>query len=90
MLSDYLNDKFIGSTVAKIIASFQNTNPRYRMVLRVPARFADNVTLFLRRAIKPEYRFFRRAGGGPRRDPQQLTCKVADATYFKFYIERKH
>jgi len=88
MLSDYLKPEYKDTDVARVIAKFQNTNPAYRMVLRVPVAYADTVTAFLKRSVSDNYTFHRRAGGGVRRDSMALTCRVADATYFKFYFDK--
>ncbi len=89
MLSDYLKDEHKNTVPARIAAKFQNTNTTFRMTLRVPAGYERSVTAFLRRAVSNEYTFHRRAGGGPRRDCLGLTCKVEDATFFKYYFDKK-
>jgi len=90
MLSDYLKPEFVGTKEAtEINMLFQNLKPNCRMVLRVPMAEGDRVTRFLKRAVKPEYIFHRRAGGGKRYDGMALTCLVENATYFKYYFDRK-
>ena len=90
MLSDYLKPEYANSPEAKEIHElFANTNPNFRMVLRVPVDVGDAVTRFLKRAVKPEYSFNRRTGGGKRNDSMALTCLRKDATYFKYYFDKK-
>jgi len=90
MLSDYLKPEFVGTQEAtEIEMLYKNLNPEYRMVLRVPVDVGDAITRFLKRAVKPEYTFNRRTGGGPRRDGMALTCLRRDATYFKYYFDKK-
>jgi len=90
MLTDYLKPEYAESQEAREIAlQFSNLNPLWTMVLRVPVEHGDNVTRFLKRAVKPEYTFNRRTGGGPRHDGMALTCLRRDATYFKYYFNKK-
>lgn len=89
MLSKYLKPEYKDTVPARIAAKFENTNLAHRMTLRVPAGHERSVTHFLKRAVSPEYRFHRRAGGGPRHDSMDLTCRVEDATFFKYYFDRK-
>jgi len=91
MLKDYLKPEFVGTNEAtEIQMLFSNLKPNCRMVLRVPEADGDRVTKFLRRAVRSEYRFHRRNGGGKRYDSQQLTCLRKDATYFRYYIDKRY
>lgn len=90
MLSDYLKPEFVGTKEAtEINMLFQNLNKNWRMVLRVSVAEGERVTRFLKRAVKPEYTFHRRTGGGKRSDAQALTCLRKDATFFKYYFNNK-
>jgi hypothetical protein len=90
MLTDYLKPEFVGTKEAtEINMLFQNLNKNWRMVLRVPVAEGERVTRFLKRAVKSEYTFHRRTGGGKRSGCMDLTCLRKDATYFKYYFNNK-
>lgn len=84
-LKDFLKPEFVGTTEAtEINMLFKNLKLNCRMVLRVPVTEGDRVTRFLKRAVKPEYTFHRRTGGG-----SAQTILRKDATYFKYYFNNK-
>ena len=89
MLKNFLKSEYQESEEAREIALlYSNDNPLWRMVLRVPVDAGDRVTAFLKRAVKPEYRFHRRTGGGTRKGScMDLTCLRKDATFFKYYFD---
>lgn len=87
---NYLKPEYVDLSFTRYIAEkFKNTKPNCRMVLRVPVEHGDMVTEFLRHAVKPEYRFHRRTGG-KRSDGMALTCLRKDATFFKFYVDKRN
>ena len=88
MLKNYLKPRYAESQEAReIMLLYSNLNPLWKMILRVPVEEGDRVTAFLKKAVKPEYRFNRRTGGGKRSDGMHLTCLRKDATFFKYYFD---
>ena len=90
-LQDYLKPEYANSQEAREIALlYSNLNPQWRMTLRVPVEVGDAITRFLKKAVKPEYHFHRRTGGGRRSDAMDLTCLRKDATFFKYYFNKRY
>jgi len=90
MIGYYLKPEFVDTKEAKEIDdNFWNWNTDWALLFKVPVDDGDRITAFLRRAVKPNYMFHRRTGGGKRYDSQRLTVRRADATYFKYYIRRR-
>jgi len=91
MLKDYLKPEYRDTPEAATIAAmFEVTDKKLRMTLKVPADVGDAITRFLKKATDPAYRFHRRTGGGRRSDAQYLTCLRKDATFFKFYFNKRY
>ena len=89
MLKDYLKPEYVNSPEAQEIHNlFADTNPDIRAMLRVPVDVGDAVTRFLKRAVDPKYRFFRR-NNGPRYDSMYQTCLRKDTIEFRYYFEVK-
>lgn len=89
-MRDFLKAEYRDLSFTKyLMAKFANTKPNCRMILRVPVEHGDMVTEFLRHAINPAYRFHRRTGG-TRSDTQALTCLRKDATFFKYYVDKRN
>jgi len=90
-LRDFLKPEYKDSLEAREVELlYGNLNKEWRMTLRVPVEVGDAITRFLKKATDPAYRWHRRTGGGKRNDAMDLTCLRKDATFFKFYFDKRY
>jgi hypothetical protein len=89
-LQDYLKPEYKNTVEAREVELlYGNLNKDWRMTLRVPVDMGDAITNWLKRVVDPAYRFHRRTGGGKRVHCMDLSCLRKDATFFKFYFDKK-